>query len=115
MSEIRGVNRAVYFLAYGPDGTRHIGRTDTNQLTSTGQPSLIFSDDPYDFLEQTTGIPMVGHYQHLPNEGEWVTQGAIYEYNDDLIIARQSHVRTADDPSTIPALFIAYIAESNPA
>jgi hypothetical protein len=49
-----------------------------------------------------------GAYNPLPATGQLCEAGKIYSYNGDLVICRQSHNRTADDPANIPALFSVY-------
>lgn len=53
-------------------------------------------------------VGKAGTYQPLPATGVWCDAGVIYGYNGDLVICRQSHYRTLDAPSTIPALFSIY-------
>jgi chitodextrinase len=64
--------------------------------------------DPNAYLGAMVGKG--GAYKPLPPVGEQCDAGVIYGYNGDLVICRQSHNRTADLPSTIPALFSVYRA-----
>jgi len=105
--EIKDHTKAKYFVAYGPDGTRHVGRTDVGQVTITGQPDLIEAYDANDFLSLTESVDM-GDFNPLPEEGESVNAGEIYTLSGKLVIARQDHIRTFHDPADVPALFSVY-------
>lgn len=43
----------------------------------------------------------------LPDSG-WLTLGELYQYEDIVVIVRQSHNRTEHDPADVPALFMIY-------
>jgi len=112
MKNISKPKSAKYFMAYDGNGVQHIGRTDTNQVTSTGQPNMIIGDDPDDFLTKTEGLTL-DNTNPLPAFGEEVVGGEIYTYNGKLVIGRQTHLRTADEPDTVPALFSTYRVDSS--
>ena len=107
--EIKNKTRSVYHIAYGPDGTKHIGRTEVGQRTVTGQPNLIYYEDPIEFLSGVGSIDFSG-YNELPEAGSNVTiqGGEIYSYSGKLVIARQDHERTIYPPDQTPALFTIY-------
>jgi hypothetical protein len=48
----------------------------------------------------------------LPTSG-WLTEGQIYQYSGEAVRVRQSHNRTADVPSTVPALFSVFRANAD--
>jgi len=104
--EISKPERATYFTAYDEaTGTYHVGITNPDQVTTTGQPNLIAEADELAFLGQTDALPI--EYEPLPDVGEQVNQG-IYEYEGKLVIARQPHIRTIFPPEQTPALFAVY-------
>jgi len=108
--EINKPERATYFVAYDSTaGVFHAGITLPDQVTTSGQPSLIADPDELAFLEQTDDIPV--SYEPLPEVGEQVEQG-IYEYEGSLVICRQAHLRTIFEPSETPALFAVYRPEN---
>jgi hypothetical protein len=41
----------------------------------------------------------------LPDVGEWLEIGQVYQHGEDLLVVRQSHNRTHHDPVDVPALF----------
>ncbi len=49
-------------------------------------------------------------FQPLPQSG-WLDAGAIYQYGDQAVIVRQSHMRTEHAPADVPALFMVYRAD----
>jgi hypothetical protein len=70
--------------------------------------TAISNTDPNAYLGAMVGKG--GTYNPLPATGELCTANVIYSYGADLVICRQTHNRTADAPSTIPALFSTYRA-----
>lgn len=92
---------AKHWAAHGPNAT-HYGTTDIDQVTTTGQPNFEYFDDEQGQLSTLSGLSFI---PPMPEEGDTVDEGAIYDYSGDLYKARQSHTRTSHDPSTIPALF----------
>ena len=111
MNEIKDKTRSVYHIAYGPDGTKHIGRTEVGQRTSTGQPNMVYYEDAMEFLSgvnDLTGVNFSG-FNDLPEQiGEPINEGEIYSYSGKLVIARQNHQRTEFSPYDTPALFTIY-------
>jgi len=109
--EINKPAGATYFLAYDSiAGVYHAGITLPDQVTTTGQPALTASVNEVTFLESTAGLPI--EYDTLPGVGEQVDRG-IYEYQGELVICRQDHIRTIFEPSETPALFAVYRPEGD--
>lgn len=104
--EINKPAGATYFVAYDSvAGVYHAGMTLPNQVTTSGQPSMTAAVNEIDFLQATSTLPI--EYDTLPAVGEQVVQG-IYEYNGNLVICRQDHIRTEFPPEQTPALFAVY-------
>jgi len=73
------------------------GFTDIDQVTTTGQPTINFSESA------------VGIYPALPStEGTPLVRGEIYEYNGGMVQVVQDHNRTIFPPEDTPALFSVY-------
>ena len=103
-NEINKPERPTYYAAYDSTiGVYHIGVTEPDQVTTSGQPSFTSSSDALLFLQSTSTLPVV--YDTLPPIGELLTEGDIYEYQGRLVIVRQTHNRTIFEPSEVPALF----------
>jgi hypothetical protein len=95
--------KSTYWMAYNEaSGVWHIGTTEPNQVTTTGQPVFFIAEDEVDLLEHSNEFDI--DYAPLPEEGEWVESG-IYSFEGKLVIARQPHNRTNFHPSETPALF----------
>ncbi len=107
--EINKPTNPTYFLAYSVDGTRHIGITEPNQVTSTGQETLTYDDDPSAFLDAIKDVETPDLIQ-LPDapqgteQGEWVDRG-VYQWGDLRVVCIQAHNRTIYEPTETPALF----------
>jgi len=99
-----------YYIAHG-NGVRHVGVVEPNQVVTTGQPNLLYSDDPNTFAgeAEAAGVadfnPLPAYDADNPME---LQQGEIYTHNGKLVIVRQDHIRTEHDPATVPALFSTY-------
>jgi len=107
--EINNPAGATYYIAYDSTASvYHVGITLPSQVTTTGQPNLEFNTDELEFLKSTQDIPV--QYTALPDVGEEVFQG-IYEYQGELVICRQDHIRTQFPPDQTPALFTVYRPE----
>lgn len=94
---------AKYWIAYS-DTVLHFGVTDTNQRTTTGLPNLEYFDDEQGQLKAIANLS-ANRASDLPAEGEPMNEGTIYNFGGTLVRVRQDHFRTADDPTTVPALF----------
>ena len=102
--EIAFPTEPTYFLAYGPDGVRHPGVPKPNQVTTTGQPTLI-NDPDAEVFAAAVDAAGVADFNPLPDVGEWVVKDHIYTHEGRTLVCYQSHWRTIDDPFTVPALF----------
>jgi hypothetical protein len=104
MGEISKPESVKFYVAGDGAGVLHIGHTETHQVTSSGQPQFVVYDNQVDYLG---GLGQhQAHFEPLPDEGEWLEQGDIYSYVDDLLMVRQSHHRTHHEPADVPALFL---------
>ena len=105
--EVRYPKAATYFVAYDSNGLRHIGITETNQVTVSGQPEFYASAFDAEFLSAAKTIGIPDTYNPLPTMSNMVAKG-IYSYEGGLVICRQDHTRTEHLPSEVPALFSVY-------
>jgi len=109
IQKIDNPGAAKWFVARNADGSvLHTGRTDIGQVTATGQPTLQALDDENSFLQALD--PFADKFPALPAAGAELQAGEKYDWNGQVVIVRQSHVRTADAPNTVPALFGFYQA-----
>jgi len=100
---------AKWFVARNADGSvLHTGRTDVDQVTATGQPTLDALDNENAFLQALN--PFAAKFPALPAAGAELQAGDKYAWNNQVVIVRQSHIRTIDAPNTVPALFGFYQA-----
>lgn len=109
--EINKPVEPTYYRAHGPDAI-HEGITDPGLVTTTGQPNLIYSADPAEFagmvaISGSAILPM-------PATGNPVDRGIVYDFEGVVYVCVQSHIRTGDDPATIPALFTPARAQASP-
>jgi hypothetical protein len=105
MNELNKPPTRTYFAAYGPVGTTHIGITEPDQVTTSGQPSFDSDSDPEAFAAKIESADLTDSLPTLPNEGEQVEKDVVYNYNGKAVVCYQSHIRTHYDPSETPALF----------
>lgn len=103
MSEINKPTERTYWLAYS-DGVRHSGITEPNQVTTTGQASLIHDVDAEQFAADVDNAG-VADFNPLPEVGEWVEKDGVYSHEGKTLVCYQSHYRTHFDPFDTPALF----------
>lgn len=96
MAEISKPNSRTFWKTTGAE---HEGFTDIDQVTSTGQPSMISDTDA------STIFPA------LPSSGT-LTEGDIYSYNGGMVQVIQTHERTIYSPEETPALFNVYRANT---
>jgi hypothetical protein len=98
MAEINNPSKRTFWKA--TNGTIvHEGFTDIDQVTTTGQPSIISDTDA------STIFPA------LPSSGT-LTEGDIYSYNGGMVQVIQTHERTIYAPEDTPALFYVYRANT---
>jgi hypothetical protein len=84
----------VFWVAYGPDGTRHYGTTSTNQVTVSGQPEFIQGDSPEELADAGLDAGFAD-WPEMPGDTEAVERG-VYSYGDQTIMVYQSHTRQPD-------------------
>ena len=101
-NEINKPSEPNYFMAYS-DGVAHIGVTNPDQVTTTGQPGFIFSSDGAEFLAASKDVAMPD-LPDLPQEGEWVALG-VYQFEGKRLVCLQPHNRMHFHPDETPALF----------
>lgn len=101
MNEIKYPDKRTFWKITSADGKTviHDGVTEINQVTSTGQPIMNADTKCSDI------------FPVLPDNGE-LTEGKIYSYDGDMVIVRQTHVRTIYSPKDTPALFQVFRANT---
>jgi hypothetical protein len=105
MNEISKPAVRTYFTAHGPDGTVHSGVTETDQVTTSGQPSMESDSDAEAYAAKLEAAGKVDTFPDLPQEGEECEKDQIYNYNGKAVVCYQSHTRTHFAPEDTPALF----------
>jgi len=104
MPEIAKPERATYFIARNGDGTIvHYGVTQPNQVTTTGQSVLEYTNEEPEYLQLAS--PYADRFPELPSEGP-LARGEMYKFGSTVVIVRQDHERTQFDPADTPALFM---------
>ena len=98
MAEINKPNSRTFWKATGT-GVLHEGFTDTDQVTTTGQPTF------------ESNVDATTLYPELPKSGE-VKAGAIYSYNGGMVVVVQTHNITIYKPEEAPALFNVFRANT---
>ena len=104
-SELSKPNTRTYYAAHGPDGTTHIGVTEPDQVTTTGQPSFEADADPQAFVGKVQSAGLVSRLPLIPQKGEPVEKDVLYNHEGKAIVCYQSHTRTHFPPEETPALF----------
>ena len=98
MAEIKYPEKRTFWRA--TNGTIvHEGFTDSDQVTTTGQSTLV------------SNISATTLYPELPKSGE-VKAGAIYSYNGGMVVVVQTHNITIYKPEEAPALFNVFRANT---
>jgi hypothetical protein len=90
----------------GANNIIHSGKMTSGQLLMSGQTSEIHDQDVNVYLDLVNQSPAVA--PPLPVAGTELNEGEIYAWSGENVEVRQSHIRTADDPATVPALFNVY-------
>lgn len=104
MTEIQPTEQPAYWLVEGAE--TYTGMTNLGELTGVGVGYSATSGEG----EMAALEAMAGHasaFPALPDSG-WLEQGDIYQWDDTLVMVRQSHNRTIYDPDETPALFCVY-------
>lgn len=110
-SEVKHPAETVHWVARSPDGSvLHEGTCTPEQVLTTGQPVLEQAASGIEQLQKLT--PFASKFPAMPQDGTQVNAGEIYSLGGTLYRVRQSHKRTADAPSTIPALWLWYRADA---
>lgn len=100
-------SNTTYYVCYGPDGTQHIGVTETNQVTISGQPSMVTNTNVTEFVEAATDIG-VTNWPALPAIGEQCRAG-VYSHSNQVVACYQTHTRQSDwTIEGTPALYGVY-------
>ena len=104
MTEIQPTEQPAYWLVEGAE--TYTGMTNLGELTGVGAGyAATFGEGEMDALEAMA--MQAAAFPALPDSG-WLEQGDIYQWDDTLVMVRQSHNRTLYDPDETPALFCVY-------
>jgi len=106
MAEIKYPITKQFWICHNADGSvMHFGETDTNQVTTTGQPVLEGYDDE-EKLVTAIASKDVAIFPLIPNEGEKCEYLKVYRYGDDKVKCLQEHIRMHYTPEETPALWL---------
>lgn len=101
---ISATDRPIRFIAV------HGGVVTTSGVTRVGETTYsetLIADNDENALLGAIEIAGVS-VPDLPDVGEELTAGDIYNHAGQLLMVRQSHTRTEHNPADVPALFIVY-------
>lgn len=109
MSElILPTDRPIYYAATGTIAGQTVaehGATRVGDATGVaGVLDVAHAEDENDYLGQLSA----SDWPALPDQGEWLEAGDIYQHDGQAVMVRQSHNRTEHDPADVPALFMVY-------
>lgn len=109
VERVDNVTEETYFAAFDGSGTVHNGVLQPGQSVITGQPTLAANADAEEVatelqaaVNDVTPLPPAPEGTDL---GEWLEQGAAYNWDGRVVIVVQSHNRTIFPPDQTPALF----------
>jgi len=112
MTLLNATDKPVLYAVQDGSTTIISDITPVGSATGVSERLTAVSDtDENVFLGKMAGN--ASGYTPLPDTGTLMEAGEIYRYNNDLVIIRQTHRRTADTPATIPALILTYRAEQD--
>jgi hypothetical protein len=105
MSEIKFPQQRTYYVARDTSGNvLHVGYTDPDQVTTSGQPVFASAETESEQLDLLSDF--TDRFPELPAEGERLQRGEIYQSGGVLWMVRQDHIRTHHDPAEVLALFL---------
>ena len=104
MNELNKPTTRTYFTAHGPDAT-HIGITEPDQVTTSGQPQMVFDADAESYAAKLDNAGLAATLPALPIEGEWVEKDTIWNHGGKAVVCYQGHYRMHFTPAETPALF----------
>jgi len=106
MAEINKPPTTQYWICHNADGSvMHFGQTESDQVTTTGQPVLNGYDDE-EQLNTAIASMDVAMFPMIPNEGELCEYLKVYRYGDDKVKCLQEHTRMHYTPEETPALWL---------
>ena len=110
-AEINKPERTTYWVITDGLGTvLHYGETTPDQVTTTGQPSMVVTESEIEHIGNLA--PHAAHIPDLPAMGEALQAHEVYKTGGVLYMVRQSHTRTEHNPDDVPALFLKYRADA---
>ena len=89
-NKISKPDKPTYFIAYGPDGTRHVGVTETNQTTVSGQPSFISDTNIVELLNKAYKLDC-SKIKKVQKAGEKMEKG-FHSSKGKLVYCTEGHV-----------------------
>lgn len=98
MPEINKPSRTKHWIAIG-NGVVHIGKTNPNQVTTTGLDSL----EPFNTEEDRFDALDPADLPQLPDVGRVVEEQKAYRYRNRAVISKSPHVR---EQNNNPDLFV---------
>lgn len=112
MTLIEPTDRPLFWAEYVAGKTANTGTTQIGDITATSRPVVSDSDENALLNALITGGVSA---PTMPDAGEQLEQGDIYDFGGTLYMVRQSHTRTEHDPADVPALFTTYRVDAGAA
>ena len=107
---IAATTSSLYWSATNDSGAvDSSGRLAIGQTLHVGERGVISNSDVNEYLDELNAAPVTA--PPLPPEGTPLAANDVYAWGDGNVSVRQDHIRTADDPDTVPALFSVYRAD----
>ena len=106
---ITDIQAPIYWSAVTPTGeVIHSGRMGVGEGLRTGQDRVNYHSDINSYIENLNTDP--ANAPPLPAEGAELHSDEVYAWGGpgECVVVRQAHIRTTDDPDTVPALFSVY-------
>jgi hypothetical protein len=106
MGEIKKPSNTKYWIVHNEDGSvMHMGKTEPNQVTTTGQPMFNIADTEDELVTIIAGKSST-MFPEIPQEGEECEEGEVYKYGANKAKCLQNHIRMHYTPEQTPALWL---------
>ena len=110
----------TYFMAYDPvKRIYHIGKTEPQQVTTTGMPYFISDTSEVEFIKKINALRPVNNSPHtnlesLPPVNEIVEKNRFYLEDGKVVISRKEHIKEITENTNDAQLYISETIEKYP-